>query len=254
MHVNYRFLLDFAREQAPRGRILDYGCGKGEVVQGGRAHGLEICGVEAFYEGGNRRAAVEKLGYLGTVIRELRDGKIPFEENSFDLVLSNQVFEHVPDLTAVLSEIARVLKPEGKLLSLFPSNEVIREGHIGIPFVHWFPRGSGLRYAYAFLLRGLGAGYFKENRTTAQWTREKLCWLDHFTYYRSRKEIYAAFTAAGFKIQHFEKNYITYRLARSQLFRLGFLLRVPLGARGASYLCRRLAGLVLLARKSGSTR
>ncbi len=46
--------------------------------------------------------------------------------------------EHVDDLNFTLSELARVFKPSGKVLTLFPSAEVIREGHCGIPFAHWF--------------------------------------------------------------------------------------------------------------------
>ena len=52
----------------------------------------------------------------------------------FDLVLSNQVIEHVEDLDAVLCEIHRVLKPGGAFLSLFPSKDVIRKTIVASPF------------------------------------------------------------------------------------------------------------------------
>jgi SAM-dependent methyltransferase len=39
---------------------------------------------------------------------------------SFDLVVCNEVFEHVPDLGRVLAEIARILRPGGVLLATFP--------------------------------------------------------------------------------------------------------------------------------------
>jgi len=42
--------------------------------------------------------------------------KLPFEDESFDLVLCTQVLEHVNDPTAVLSEIRRVLRPGGGAL------------------------------------------------------------------------------------------------------------------------------------------
>lgn len=39
---------------------------------------------------------------------------------AFDLVVCNEVFEHVPDLGSVLAEIARILRPGGVLLATFP--------------------------------------------------------------------------------------------------------------------------------------
>ncbi|WP_448208708.1 class I SAM-dependent methyltransferase [Azospirillum sp. sgz302134] len=45
---------------------------------------------------------------------------LPFPDGRFDLVLSSHVLEHVPDDRAALREIARVLKPSGSALLLFP--------------------------------------------------------------------------------------------------------------------------------------
>jgi SAM-dependent methyltransferase len=45
---------------------------------------------------------------------------LTFSEGQFDYVLVNDVFEHVPDLNAVLAELFRVLKDGGVLLSTFP--------------------------------------------------------------------------------------------------------------------------------------
>jgi len=47
------------------------------------------------------------------------DGRLPFAEASFDAVLSTDTFEHVMDLDVAFSEIARVLKPGGSLLTRF---------------------------------------------------------------------------------------------------------------------------------------
>jgi len=55
--------------------------------------------------------------------------RTPFVTGSFDLVINNQVLEHVTDLDVVVHEIARVLKPGGSCLSLFPDKGVWREGH-----------------------------------------------------------------------------------------------------------------------------
>jgi SAM-dependent methyltransferase len=67
---------------------------------------------------------------------------IPFDSGQFDLIVSNQVFEHVEHLDAILSECARVLKPAGALLTNFPLATTVVEPHVGVPFVHWMPPGS----------------------------------------------------------------------------------------------------------------
>ena len=45
---------------------------------------------------------------------------LSYPSNVFDVVFSNDVFEHVPDLDKALSEISRVLVPCGVLISTFP--------------------------------------------------------------------------------------------------------------------------------------
>lgn len=48
--------------------------------------------------------------------------ELSFPDEVFDVVLVNDVFEHVPDIDRCLSEIARVTKPGGRLISTFPFN------------------------------------------------------------------------------------------------------------------------------------
>lgn len=47
-------------------------------------------------------------------------GKLPFKDNSFDVVLSSNVFEHMPDTNLSLAECLRVLKPGGMLIAHTP--------------------------------------------------------------------------------------------------------------------------------------
>jgi hypothetical protein len=53
LHVNYRFVLDFAKQNAPNGVVLDYGCAAGQIVRAGIQQGLNIYRCEIFYEGGH---------------------------------------------------------------------------------------------------------------------------------------------------------------------------------------------------------
>ena len=162
MDVTNRFVLDFAELRAarPGARILDYGCGAGESGGGRAGRGLWRCSARMCSTAA-RRHGPKPSGPDDWVpsIHEMREGRLPFADGSFDLVINNQVMEHVEDLDAVLSEIHRVLKPGGALLSVFPSRDVFREGHIGIPFAHWFSKGSRLRFYYAWALRSTGLGH-----------------------------------------------------------------------------------------------
>lgn len=217
LHVNHAYCLDRALgfvKDRPGARVLDYGCGAGATIIAGRRAGLEIYGCEVFYEGGSYREDARRSGMLGSAIRELRDGRIDFPDATFDIVISNQVFEHVENLDSVVDEVARVLTPGGRFLSLFPDASVIREGHCGIPFVHWFPAGSRTRYYYALALRHLGLGYHTDGKTKQEWTANFLKWLDTYTFYRRRREIIRSFERR-FIVNLLEDDYIRFRLERA---------------------------------------
>lgn len=250
MDVTNRFVLDYARRHAAGGPVLDFGCGAGRVVAAGRAAGLEIHGTDVYYSGADDRREAEAAGLLGTFIREGDGVSIPFPDNHFQLVVNNQVLEHVKDLDATLGEIHRVLRPGGSVLSLFPARDVWREGHIGIPFAHWFAAGSRARFLYTWALRSLGLGTWKEQAPNCrQWARDKLEWIDKYTYYRSRSAIFDAF-GRYFRSELHEIDYIRYRLRdRAGRAPLARWLDLPPAPAAASALFRRLAFLVIVSRK-----
>jgi ubiquinone/menaquinone biosynthesis C-methylase UbiE len=122
MTANYDYVIRKCNLICDGERILDYGCGAGEVVIRVREIGLNISGVDAFYAGSNARKTVNENGLFGKAVFELSElGGIPFENGYFDLAVSNQVFEHAQNLDLVLTEIHRILKPGGQLLAPLPS-------------------------------------------------------------------------------------------------------------------------------------
>lgn len=253
MDVTNRFVLDFAMRFArQRGgaRVLDFGCGAGRLVQAGLAAGLDMAGADVYYGGSKTRGDAGQSGLLGGTVREIRGGRLDYATASFDLVVSNQVLEHVADLDAALAEIDRVMKADGAVLSIFPARDVFREGHIGIPFSHWFPRNSRLRFYYVWGLRRLGLGTWKQEAPTCrQWAVDKLGWIDTYTHYRSRREIFDAF-GRFFVSQLRESDYIRYRLLdRPGRRALAALADVPVVAAAARAVFRKLAFLVIVSRK-----
>ena len=54
---------------------------------------------------------------------QIYDGKtFPFPDKSFDVVFSSNVLEHIPDLEVILSEIQRVVKPDGCVIHVVPTS------------------------------------------------------------------------------------------------------------------------------------
>ncbi|MFO1468925.1 MAG: class I SAM-dependent methyltransferase [Steroidobacteraceae bacterium] len=182
--TNYEFCAWWVERQRPGAdaQVLDYGCGAGQIVTLLRARGIDARGCDVFYEGGDYSAQVQ-VELLGAAIRRMgEDGTIPFPDASFDLIVNNQVMEHVLDLDRVLSEIARVLKPGGRVLSLFPDRGVWREGHCGIPFLHWFPKRSRPPGSqYAAVLRAAGLGNHKQGKSILHMGEDFCIWLDRWT-------------------------------------------------------------------------
>lgn len=97
-------------ENSSKLKVLDVGCGEGNSEEKFKAHQQDITwfGLD-IAESPEVKARKKTEGNFYTF-----DGvNIPFEENYFDIVYSNQVFEHVRHPEALLKEIHRVLKPTG---------------------------------------------------------------------------------------------------------------------------------------------
>ncbi len=103
------------------GRVLDLGCGDGTlsaVIFGGRRRctllGLEPDPIDA--------EAARGSGIYASVHCAPGDS-IPEPDQSVDLVFSNSVLEHIPDLEPVLAEVARVTRPGGRFVFTVPSEQ-----------------------------------------------------------------------------------------------------------------------------------
>jgi SAM-dependent methyltransferase len=131
VHIQLMLLRELGFTLQPAATVLDLGCGDGSLVGEYRGLGYEAFGCDlAFKEG----RAVERLHSTGLIRLIAREPyRLPFADDSFDVVLSDQVFEHVKSYDATLSEIHRVLKPEGISLHFFPSRYTPIEPHVCVP-------------------------------------------------------------------------------------------------------------------------
>lgn len=219
--VNYSYFLELIKRMrnSQSLRVLDYGCGNGDMVRYLRSNGVNCYGTDLF-EALCSYTSINDLRLAGIVKPLASKGGVPFQMK-FDLIISNQVFEHVHDLDTALSHIKRALTSDGIMHHHFPCQETIREGHIGIPFAHWFPKGQ-TRFIYTLLLRCLGWGYHKGDKSPLAWTEYKLKWIDEHCVYRNYTEILNLLTTKyGFEVNEREMDYIAFRCKeRSLLHRI----------------------------------
>ena len=237
---NYRYCADFATrllgDHAGVAKVLDFGCGAGQIVKLLRKDGILAFGCEAFYGGGSSPIPAD----LRSFVFAMESKSIPFPPATFDIVINNQVMEHVEDLDAALSEIHRVLKPGGTLLSLFPDKSVWHEGHCGVPFLHWFSNRSTWRIYYALLWRSIGVGYFTEGKSRLEWSKQFCAWLDQWTVYRGYDEIAVAYAKYFSAMEHLEEQWLESRV--------GSVAR-PIPTRLKRFFVRKMAGMVFTCTK-----
>ena len=98
-------------------------------------------------------------------------------------------------------------------------------------------------------MRGLGLGYHKAGKSQAEWVRGKISYLDQFTSYRMYLGLLESFGRVTPTLEDHESDYIAFRLRRKGLNWAEGLVRYPLGKLAARFVCRKLVGLVLIARK-----
>jgi 2-polyprenyl-3-methyl-5-hydroxy-6-metoxy-1,4-benzoquinol methylase len=103
---------------APRPRVLDVGCGAGQITSAIARAGFDVVGIDLAEEPLRRarsRDPTLELCLVGA------DGGWPFADASFDAVWAGETIEHVLDTAAWLSEVRRVLRSGGLLVLSTPS-------------------------------------------------------------------------------------------------------------------------------------
>ena len=101
----------------PGDRILEIGCGIGTVVFELSRQGYEVTGTDI-----SREAIAYGLEKYGDIRLEVQPAEIlPYENESFDVVLSFDLFEHIARIEKHISEVLRVLRPGGFYLFQTPN-------------------------------------------------------------------------------------------------------------------------------------
>lgn len=118
-------------------RVLDIGTGAGYIAHELSKKAKKVDSVDIVDD------RIIKDGYNQTLVK---DETLPFGDGVFDVVITNQVLEHVPDHSKHLSEIRRVLKNDGVVYLASPNKWWLSDPHYKLPFISWLPRGAAGHY------------------------------------------------------------------------------------------------------------
>lgn len=108
--------------------VLDVGCGTGFGTAGLLEHADDVHALDQSVH--QMEKAFEKFGKQGQVTFHRGDAeRLPFEDNTFDIVWSSGSIEYWPHPVQGLEEIRRVTKPGGQVLIIgpdYPSNPILQ--------------------------------------------------------------------------------------------------------------------------------
>lgn len=113
-------------------RVLDLATGTGDIAYLLHDAGAHVVGLD-FTERMLHLARRKRTGQSGPVFLAGDMGALPFADASFDLITTGYGLRNVPMLTTAIDEMARVLGPQGRVLSLDfnrPANPVVRSAYL----------------------------------------------------------------------------------------------------------------------------
>lgn len=101
---------------SPGPRVLEVGCGRGHLTKALQNLGLDVTGIDA----NPQAAAVAVTDGVHTMHAEA----LEFPDASFDTVVSVHAIEHIPPIEGAFAEMARVVRPGGRILLIYPAEPV----------------------------------------------------------------------------------------------------------------------------------
>jgi len=104
--------LHFIKPYVNKCKLLDVGCGDGFLlskIQGSEKYGIDIS---------ERR--VKQASRFAKEVKQASIYHIPYPDKFFDVTISTEVLEHIPNIEKGIREISRVLKKDGVLLATVP--------------------------------------------------------------------------------------------------------------------------------------
>lgn len=157
-------------------KLLEVGCGYGLFLvlclkNGIKAEGVEPASQEFYkYTLKLGKEILKRSGYSQKLIKNATGEKLPYKNNTFNVITSLYTLEHVQDVKKVLTESTRVLKPGGHLYFVVPNYGSFWEGHYGILWIPYMPKFLAKLYVR---LWGKAPHALSEYQLVSQLTLEK---------------------------------------------------------------------------------
>jgi SAM-dependent methyltransferase len=212
-HEHLLSIVNTEAAQAPQGRLrlLDVGCGRGEFLVYlirnlpllRPSLELECYGFDVSDSG------MMRPGFLEQVVGELSrvDATVdwperislirsvdpwPYPDDFFDVIVSNQVIEHVDNHERFFSELKRTLREGGYSVHLFPLQQCIWEWHVNLPCLHWMlNHDSRTSYIRAMVRVGLKEPIpIYPGEPVDDYSGREADVMRDFTNYLSQREVY----------------------------------------------------------------
>ncbi len=118
-----------AQEKRPPATVLEIGCGAGWNLVDFRRAGYEVAGFEYC-------SSMVTLGQRYEL--NVRYGGVEDADGEYDVVIVNQVLEHVPEFYSFITAIERLMKPEGVLYIAVPNIDICGPGQFQNAHCHYF--------------------------------------------------------------------------------------------------------------------
>ncbi|MCP5464536.1 MAG: methyltransferase domain-containing protein [Deltaproteobacteria bacterium] len=134
-----RHIMPAAFLDLPKGRLLDVGCGTGDVLNEALLRGYNATGIDA--SEGMVQKAKTRHGLDDQQIKVSLADDLPFADQSFDAGIASGSLVHIPQIQGAVKEIHRVLKPGGIMRIL--DHAVPVQKSITTPIFWAFSHASG---------------------------------------------------------------------------------------------------------------
>lgn len=231
------------------GKILDYGCGEGRFIKLCSDRGLKILGADT-YDGIYNSWKTDKQNIVS-----IYNNLTPFPNSEFQVILSNQTFEHIQpnEVSAVTKEIARILSVNGFGINVFPTRKTFIEAHVGVPLVHLLNKYPRFQKIYLHLCFLLGIGYWRSDKkrglrktkTRKEWVNSSMYVLENSIFYSSYKYWRKNFSRFGCKVENVSYLLLIWAAPKSLKPSLSVICRLQLFVRIINLLVELRLGIVL---------
>lgn len=176
-----------------KANLLDFGCGAPNSNLLKRLYQRNICknlfGLDVFpsQKSNNNPDKYINIKYVKPY------EEFPFKEK-FDVIIANQVFEHIDKLEIIYSQISEKLKENGFIIAGFPTKEIILEPHIKLPLFHRLKKNSFLYNLYLKIASKFNLGSFSQYKNDKnkkkQYKEFRKVYMNESVHYRYFKEHY----------------------------------------------------------------